>query len=483
MSLLLLPISSIGIIAQGDCTAYDADLATGYTLGTVNADLDADLLAAIECANADADADVILVPDGAVVDFETQALSDVTSITPIIDHTLTIFSDGHAVIRSTGGAPGSLFRINVPAVLTMANLTLSGGNTTGQGGAIDNFGTLTLINMRLTQNSADDGGGGLHNSTFASGLTIVNTLIVDNQTDAIGGGLYLERDATLINVTVANNQADGSDGVLGGGGGLYVDRDDTVVKLQNSIVIANLTTLSGTVGANAFVDSGARIDVTHSLYGTIVGDSSDDGGNITGQTPNFVSPTGTVGARDYRLLQGSLGVDVGSRALLPTEQDLNFDVNGDGSIATDPISIDVARNERVQDDTDAGADDDNIEMGAFEGAVTPSVQVVAFDVSPDQVLQGETTATAQLDAALPDTGLPPLDAPAQNNTGTLSIVYSQDATCDADDEIVGQQAYDFTGDSAEVTVDVRIARATLTAAALQADPASQALPYASNDIA
>jgi len=464
--MLLAIMTPIGIQAQS-CANYNAALPTGYTLGTELADLGQDLAAALDCANDRAGLDRIIVPDNQVV--------TLTDNPPFIEDEVIISSPGHSIIRADG-ISNSIFAILTGVPVTLANLTLTGADA-GAGGAINNVGDLTLINMRVIGNRSGSTGGGIRHSSFASGLTLVNTLVLGNESVSSGGGLYLEQDATLINSTIAGNQSGPS---TIGGAGIYVQGSGTVVTIRNSIFSDNFI---GDQERNAFVNSGL-ITVAYSLYGTIVGNSSEGAGNVTGQPAGFVNPVigAPTVAGDYRVFAGSLALDVGDNTLLPTEQALNFDVDGDGSIENEAVSVDIAGNPRVQAAT--------VDMGAYEGAVTAQTLLTAFDALPDHVLQGISSITATLEVGLPDKGLPPLaalmdtlmDATAQNATGTLSVVYSADATCDANDTTVGQRAFDFEGESAEVIVGVTVPLAALTQAANSADPPSQALPYTSQDV-
>ncbi len=90
-----------------------------------------------------------------------------------------------------------VFQVSAGVKASMSGLTITGGATSGDGGGVANFGTLTLTNCTVSGNAAGGGGG-----YFASGN---------------GGGVFNASTATLTNCTVIGNSASGY--FFGGGGG------------------------------------------------------------------------------------------------------------------------------------------------------------------------------------------------------------------------------------------------------------------------
>ena len=94
---------------------------------------------------------------------------------------------------------------------TISGIAFTGGNDTGLywGGAILNFGTLTLDHIVANGNSA----GAILN---AGTLTLINSTLSGNRASYYGGGIEncdCGGTATLINSTISGNHAD----VEGGG--------------------------------------------------------------------------------------------------------------------------------------------------------------------------------------------------------------------------------------------------------------------------
>jgi hypothetical protein len=99
----------------------------------------------------------------------------------------------------------------------VANLTLTGGDSLGSGGAIHARGSLTLRDCTITGNTAAGRGGGVFfNGTH---LDVDATIFFDNHSGgptarwAEGGGLYgrvSSGSLTLTNSTILGNTSRGS---------------------------------------------------------------------------------------------------------------------------------------------------------------------------------------------------------------------------------------------------------------------------------
>ncbi len=178
------------------------------------------------------------------------------------------------------------------------------------GGAIWNWGSITLNDSILDGNSAGYEGGGLFNEDYSSGtayavlnnvliksntadtgggifnngnLQVTNSLIYYNAATvsegSVGGGLYTRgiRTTTLENVTITNNRANSS------GGGIF-HLSQTAFNLDNVTITQNFTDYSGLGGTRyggGMYTNGGGIDVTNTIiagnniYGVVGVDYSD----------------------------------------------------------------------------------------------------------------------------------------------------------------------------------------------------------------
>jgi hypothetical protein len=152
---------------------------------------------------------------------------------------------------------------------------------TGEGGAILNFGTLTLDHVVVTANTAQLGGG-ISNSIgkglpTAAKLTLQYSTIFSNTSTNSGGGIFNDRTLTINASTIASNAATY-------GGGVYNSGTMTMI---NATVANNTANENGGGLLNNF----GSPDTTNVYNSTIVGNDADHdrdgsgaGGGIFGYT-------------------------------------------------------------------------------------------------------------------------------------------------------------------------------------------------------
>ena len=127
--------------------------------------------------------------------------------------TLTVsgssFTGNHA-----SGSGGAIY--NDEGTLTVMNSTFTGNSATGgYGGAIvntapDNFGFTTISNSTFYQNTASNGGsalgGALFNDSFSGGsLSVTNSTISGNNAESAGGGIFDNYSLDIANSIVSGN--------------------------------------------------------------------------------------------------------------------------------------------------------------------------------------------------------------------------------------------------------------------------------------
>jgi hypothetical protein len=152
--------------------------------------------------------------------------------------------------------------------LTIANSTISGNSSGGDGGGIrSNGGSLLVTDSAIADNSAGIDGGGLSRS-YAGNVTLLRTVIDHNTAARWGGGIWHGMGSTvnIIDGTVSENSA-----ALGGG-------------IHNRFAV--LTVTGSTISGNSAID-GAGIwnassgPATHIVNSTISGNlATNRGGGI-----------------------------------------------------------------------------------------------------------------------------------------------------------------------------------------------------------
>ncbi len=222
--------------------------------------------------------------------------------------------------------------------VTLSGLTIQNG-TAGLGGGIDtqSASNLTLESVRLTANTATDGGGAI----YARGVLNLDRVLVDNNTATNnGGGLRFSVGSvgTITNSTLSGNQAGAN------GGAIHIF--NSPVDIVNSTIAFNSAGSSG-----GGINSGGSTPPT--LVNSILSDNS--GGNVSGGVTSLgynIDSDGTAGfanTGDQSGIDPLLGgladnggdlmthapaapeaIDAADRTLSPTTDARGF-LRGDGS--------------------------------------------------------------------------------------------------------------------------------------------------------
>jgi CSLREA domain-containing protein len=260
---------------------------------TTGSDGKCTLREAITNANADSDTtggDCAAGSGADTITFNESGTITLGSTLPdIVDAAgLTMDGTGQTVSISGGNLVRVLIVYAVDASLTLNNLTIANGYS-GNGGGIQNSGTLTITNSTLSGNRAGNGGGIFNNGGT---LTVTNSTFSGNSAGVdyggMGGGIVSHGTLTITNSTFSGNSA-------GAGGGIkYLGG---TALLRNTIV-AN--SASGGNCDGAITNGGNNID-----DGTTCGWSADSGSmsstnpllgalaNNGGPTQNFSLRTGS----------------------------------------------------------------------------------------------------------------------------------------------------------------------------------------------
>ena len=192
---------------------------------------------------------------------------------------------------------------------TADNITLSGANGGGRGGAIWNNATLSMGEATITDNRAHYEGGGIFScagtTKLSSGTTITNNVALD------GGGIYVDDSATaeITGVTITGNKSEeyGGGGITNEGtltvnGGTSITGNQCVtfgagiwtigtLKMQGTVIVEDNARVGG-LTSNVFLKHGCVITVVGDLGSSQIGLTMDDNNGIA--TSGF-SGYGTLG--------------------------------------------------------------------------------------------------------------------------------------------------------------------------------------------
>ncbi|MGH2684507.1 MAG: choice-of-anchor Q domain-containing protein, partial [Actinomycetota bacterium] len=288
---------------------------------------------------------------------------------------LDIFSSDLTIIGAGPGAtfidgawpsdPDRIFETRDGGDLTLSGLTLRDGETPDQGGAVQSAAdtTLTIRQAILESNEAQDGGAianeGLLQLTDVSvvsnvaigccggvldenGSTLMNVTIAGNQatfngggsatngsltnvtvsgnsaTDT-GGGYMADGDVTINSSTITANTADSDNNGSGDGGGLANDGGADTATLSNSIVAGNVDRGGEAPDCD---DVGSTISAGHNLIGNTTGCAFTPGTADLQNVDPMLGPLADNGGltMTHALLPGSPAIDAGGSDAAPTDQ-------------------------------------------------------------------------------------------------------------------------------------------------------------------
>ena len=165
-----------------------------------------------------------------------------------IARTLRIDGTGPASLSIDGNGVSRIFEISSEATAEIDGITIAGGGSPsgGNGGAILNLGTLTLMNDAISRSGAGTGpqglnanGGGIANS---GSLTLIGDSIDFNQAVA-GAGIYNSGALDISDSSIGSNESFGD----GNGGGIY---SSGTLSIVGSTIAGNSTTTVAGGGAN-----------------------------------------------------------------------------------------------------------------------------------------------------------------------------------------------------------------------------------------
>ena len=98
----------------------------------------------------------------------------------------TVSAQGPVTI--SGNNANQVVQVEANVTASLSGLTIAGGSTTGNGGGLANYGTITLTGCTVSGNSSGNLGGGLSNG--GSGTATLTDTIVTGNSAYKGGGLY-----------------------------------------------------------------------------------------------------------------------------------------------------------------------------------------------------------------------------------------------------------------------------------------------------
>jgi predicted outer membrane repeat protein len=223
-------------------------------------------------------------------------------------------------------------------ILTVNNCKLVNNQATYSGGAIYNNGILTVLGSTFTGNTAygtgyfSQGGGAIFNadyniatiksSTFTgntayyggaifqsdAGLTLDHDIISNNHADEYGGGLFLYYPTSIASCTITSNYA-GSDG-----GGIYSDDRQYITgsTISNNQAEGD--------GGGIYQESGYSMTLTNDI---ITGNKADNGAGIYNEGSTFLITSCKINQNKATYEGGGIYTDGGLTSLVSSQVNSN----------------------------------------------------------------------------------------------------------------------------------------------------------------
>jgi hypothetical protein len=200
---------------------------------------------------------------------------------------LTIRATGPGLETVSGGGTSRVFEVDPGALVTLSNLTITGGNGManspsggaaafdGIGGGVLNYGTLTLSGCTVSGNSAtpnsfgDSFGGGIANY---GALTVDSSALSSNTAFGCGGGIY-----NLGGTVMVSNSTLSGNGAHAEGGGIF---NTGTVTISGSTLTGNFAFRGGGIfnAGHLTVEGKSTVSGNHAPFG---GDLYEDSGGTT----------------------------------------------------------------------------------------------------------------------------------------------------------------------------------------------------------
>ena len=229
-------------------------------------------------------------------------------------------------------------------VMTLIETTIISNSATLDGGGVNNWATLDLIQVTITDNQAENGGGITNNDSAY--LRFANSTISGNSAELNGGGIYNEGSVYAYHSTITGNRASSDPISPSGSGGGVFNVDGAQFTFRDTILFANYR-------QSIFLEDNDCYGTLDTLHYNLVGTLDDctlegsQGHDLIGVDPLLGTLADNGGFTWTRALQpGSPAIDAANPAgcsgialvLLTTDQrgqPLPWDGNGDGTARCD----------------------------------------------------------------------------------------------------------------------------------------------------
>lgn len=317
-------------------------LAEAITAANINAPVNG-------CPAGGLGGDTILIDDDielTAVDNPTNGANGLPSVTSVI----TVKGNGHTLSRDPGADPFRFFHVTFNGNLTLDDLTLTGGHSNTNGGAVYNDGGfVTVTNSLLHDHRADQDGGAVHNS---NGIVYFSTSEFRSNHAGFAGGVVSNSGILNINGSkLSENDAVFSAGAIDttgtcnitasilskntaefGGGGVV---NSGLLNATTSSFVANRTNFNQ---GGAFYNNNGHLSLNDL---EVTGNSAISGGGIATKGGSLTLVGGTIDANSADQGAGIHAEGGGILSLNSVSIRDNIAANDGGGVWSDSINLNL----------------------------------------------------------------------------------------------------------------------------------------------
>ena len=318
----------------------------------------------------------------------TQAgLADTILVSGTVDDNVVVNNQSVTIAQDPAGSPaeldgtgkGPVITTEGTALLTVNQLTITGGSAPFGGGIFMQGGDATITDSTISGNTATNSGGGIGNDSY---FNLIDSTVSGNSAPGsgfiggTGGGIATDASAadTIVDSTISGNTAGGvGSGAQGGG----------IVNLAGSQLISN-STISGNAatgpngGGGGLSDEGGSVTIT---------DSTISGNSATGYGAAIENVSGVTVAGD--ILADAGGPPAVTECQGSTPTDLGYNVDDDGTCGLSGTNHSVSDSATIGTFLgplqNNGGPTDTIALSSGPGNPAQAVIPLSFTVPPQSV--------------------------------------------------------------------------------------------------